>query len=171
MNAQDFSTHLREIRACDEAKEWATGKSFEEVWTTCDRGDWMLWLAKKMQDKEGWGDLRNLTMAKVKCASLVTHLMKDERSLNALAVAERFANGEATKDELDAAAYAAYAAYADAYADAADADAYADAYAAYAAYAAAYAYAAYAAARTNVLQLSAQICRDIIITPLNIQKQ
>jgi hypothetical protein len=37
------------------------------------------------------------------CARQVQHLMKDSRSLNALDVAERFANGLATEDELKAA--------------------------------------------------------------------
>jgi len=49
----------------------------------------------------------------------VQHLMPDQRCIEALDVAERFANGEATIDELDAARDAAYAAAADAAADAA----------------------------------------------------
>jgi hypothetical protein len=76
----------------------------------------------------------------------VQHLMTDPRSLAAIDVAERFANGEATQEELRAAdAYAAYAASAAARAAAASAAAYA-AYAAFAAArAAAWAAAAYAA--------------------------
>ena len=41
------------------------------------------------------------------CARQVQHLMKDSRSLNALDVVERFANGLATEDELKAAGDAA----------------------------------------------------------------
>jgi hypothetical protein len=41
------------------------------------------------------------------CARQVQHLMKDSRSIAALDVAERFANGQATKDELAAAGAAA----------------------------------------------------------------
>jgi len=69
------------------------------------------------------------------CARQIQHLMTDERSINALDVAERFANGEASQEELAAAAAAAvyaaaaaaavYAADAAAYAAAADAAAYA----------------------------------------------
>ena len=59
------------------------------------------------------------------CARQVQHLMKDSRSLNALDVAERFANGLATEDELkaagDAARYAGEAAWAAARAAAGDA--------------------------------------------------
>jgi hypothetical protein len=79
----------------------------------------------------------------------VQHLMKDQRSIAALDVAERFANGEATQEELNAAraaADAARAAAAAAYAatDAARASAAARVAAAYAAHAAAdAAYAAY----------------------------
>ena len=44
------------------------------------------------------------------CARQVQHLMKDERSIRAIDVAEKFANGEATKEELSAARDAARAA-------------------------------------------------------------
>lgn len=50
------------------------------------------------------------------CARQMQHLMTDPRSIAALDVVERFARGEATADELDAARAAAWAA-----ADAADA--------------------------------------------------
>lgn len=50
------------------------------------------------------------------CARQVQHLMKDSRSLNALDVAERFANGLATEDELKAAWAAAEAAWSAAWA-------------------------------------------------------
>lgn len=44
------------------------------------------------------------------CARQVQYLMDDKRSLDALDIAERFANGEATEKELDAAWAAAWAA-------------------------------------------------------------
>jgi hypothetical protein len=79
------------------------------------------------------------------CGRQVQHLMPDERSIAALDVAERYANGLATKEELDAAAYAAYAV--DTYNAAADAAvraAWGDIF--YAAANAANAYSAYYAA-------------------------
>ena len=48
------------------------------------------------------------------CARQVEHLLIDQRSLNALEVAERFARGRATREELDAAGAAATAAARDA---------------------------------------------------------
>jgi hypothetical protein len=80
------------------------------------------------------------------CARQVQHLMKDEQSINAINVAEKFANGEATKEELKMAADAADAAYADAYAAYAAA---AYSAAAYSAAAAAYSDAAAAAAAAD----------------------
>ena len=53
------------------------------------------------------------------CARQVQHLMTDARSITALDVAEKFANGLATKDELFAAWYAARTAARDAALDAA----------------------------------------------------
>ena len=46
------------------------------------------------------------------CARQVQHLMADQRSIDALDVAERYANGWATDDELRAAGDAAWAAWA-----------------------------------------------------------
>ena len=100
-----------------------------------------LWCLRAVDGRD-----REIHLYVVWCARQVQHLMKDSASIAALDTAEKFANGQATSEELKTAAYAAYAAYA--------ADADADAYAAYAAYAAAdaaadaataAAYAAYAA--------------------------
>jgi len=88
------------------------------------------------------------------CAKQVEHLLTDQRSRDAIAVAERWCDGQATDEELASAAYAAddatthdpyYAAAYSAAADAADA-AYATHAAAHAAAAAARAAAYYAAA-------------------------
>ena len=142
---------LKKLNACQPAREWADDKTIEEIWATCHRGDWMLWLARMLNI-----DKRVLTLAKGHCANTVRHLMKDERSIAAVDMAIKYGEGNATDSELAAAADAAYDATADAYdayaADYATADAAAayaaadDAYDAYAAAAAAYAAAAYAAA-------------------------
>lgn len=62
--------------------------------------------------REGIVDEKTLRLFAVGCARRVQHLMTDQRSLDALDVAERYANGNATKNELNAARYAArYAAW------------------------------------------------------------
>ena len=129
------TTKLEKINACCEAREWvATQKNYKEAWQNCERGDWMLWLAKRLDV-----DDRKLTLAKFKCANQVRHLMKDSRSIAALDAAERYGNGEINRDELNTATAAAYAAYA------------------------AYADAAYAAdARKESLKRSADFCREIL---------
>ncbi|CAJ2852392.1 bacteriophage protein [Burkholderia pseudomallei] len=53
---------------------------------------------------------RDLRLFAVWCARQVEHLMEDQRSKDALNVAERFVNGEATDKERDAARDAAWAA-------------------------------------------------------------
>jgi hypothetical protein len=62
---------------------------------------------------------RTMRLFAVWCARQVQHLMTDPRSLNALDVAERFANGKATDEELTAARAYARAAARDAARDAA----------------------------------------------------
>ena len=53
------------------------------------------------------GHAREIRLYAVWCARQVQHLTKDQRSIDALDVAERFANGQATKNELDIAGDAA----------------------------------------------------------------
>ncbi len=168
---EKFKEFLDSKEACNEAKEWAKGKTLEEIWETCHRGDWMLWLFRRATNY----NYQQLTLAKGHCANTVRHLMKDERSVKAVDAAILFGEGNLTESELSAAAADAYAdAYA-AYADAADACAYAAAYAAdaaaYAADACAYAAAcaaadaAYADAKTKNQLLTAEICRKYLPIP------
>jgi hypothetical protein len=127
---------LSKLGACKAAREFAEGKSFEEIYKTCHRGDWLLWLFKKtMDDTEV--DLRKLTRVKALCALTVRHLMKDERSIKACEISLLFSEGKATRIELNDAYAAAYAAATDAYAYATYAAATAADAAAAAAYAAA----------------------------------
>jgi hypothetical protein len=156
---------LIKLDACDEAIEWAGDRTIEEIVKDCDRGDWLLWLAKKIDI-----ELQPLTLAKGHCANTVRHLMKDERSIKAVDMAIAFGEGRATMEELNNAAYAvavadaAYAAAAAAVADAAYAAAAAAA--AEAAYAAAFGAAANAAAgedaRKQNQKETAEICRKYI---------
>jgi subtilisin family serine protease len=161
-----FNQYLQSVDACEPAVEWAENKTIEEVVATCHRGDWLLWLAKKCDI-----GLQPLTLAKGYCANTVRHLMNDERSIRAVDIAIAFGEGKATREELAAAAAAAYAA---AYTAAADvAAAYAAANAADAAAKAAYAAVDavdYAAVDANRLQ-TADICRkytgELIIEKVN----
>jgi hypothetical protein len=155
--------NLIKLKACSDAIEWVGDMSLKEAWNKCERGDWMLWLAFIMKDKLGWSDIKQITLAKVKCARLVQHLMKDERSLKALDIAEKWAKNEATDKELKAAAAAAAAADVAAAAAAAvyAADVTAAAYAADVTATATAADAAYAA-RKDTLKQCADICRETL---------
>jgi hypothetical protein len=113
-----LQTKLNELYACEEAIEWAKDyDSLQSAWDNCKRSDWMIWL----MDKMNWGNDKDLRLMAVAFARQVQHFMKDDRSINALDVAERYANGEATNDELAA----AWAAAGDAAGDAARAAAWA----------------------------------------------
>ena len=177
---------LTRIGACRDAINWCGSRSVKEAWEECDRGDWLLWVAAKLGV-----DRKLIVLAACDCARTVLHLVAkgEKRPRIATETAERWANGEASIDEVraadaadaayaasasaayaaaDAAAAAAYAA--DTYEDAADA-AYAAITAAAAAYAAitagaavyaAAAYAAFVAARSASLAASAALVRKRI---------
>ena len=152
------TTKLERLSACKEAVLFsAKFKTPKEAWENCPRGDWMLWIASRLNV-----DKRLLTLAKGRCAETVLHLMRDQRSKDAVRAAIDFWEGRIDDEQLKIAAAAAYVAYA---AAAAVADAYAaDAYvaAAYAAAAeAADAYVADDARKQNQLA-TANICREIL---------
>ena len=80
--------------------------------------------------RESLIDDKTLRLFAVWCCRQVQHLTTDPRSVAAVDCAEKFAHGEATKDELAAARDAAWAAVWDAAGDAAEAAAWAAAWAA-----------------------------------------
>ena len=160
---------LEQLDACVEAREWAKGKSWQEIYNTCHRGDWLLWLFARTNPD----NLKELTLAKGHCANTVRRLMQDERSIIAVDTAIAFGEGRATREELSAAADAADIAYHDAgsaadvayhaadAANAAAASAYYAASAAAASAAAASATTYYAARKANQLE-TANICRKYL---------
>ena len=98
--------------ACSDGREFALKyQSMSEVWANCPKVDWLLWIT----DKTGRPDDRTLRLFAVWCARNTPladgrktgNLITDPRSLAALDVAERFANGTASRDELAAARDAA----------------------------------------------------------------
>ena len=153
-----MKTEIERFNPCFEALEFRKGyATFEEAWNYCPRGDWMLWLAEKLQV-----DRRLLVLTGGHCANTVRHLMGDERSTKGVDACIAYGEGRIGEDELDAARYAAWDAARAAYAAyAAFNAAYAAAYAADAANAAAY--AAYsAAARIKNQKATADICRKYL---------
>ena len=157
-----MKTEIDKYNPCEEAVVFRKKyKHFKNAWRYCHRGDWMLWLAFKVGVNK-----RTLTLAKGLCAKTVIHLMKDQRSKDAVKAAIDYGEGKINDNKLNADAYASAA-----YASAASA-AYASAYASYAAYAsdaaasasdaaASAAYDAYAA-KINNQKLTADICREIL---------
>ena len=129
---KNFQELLKKLHACSDAREWAGEMTIEQVAEKCHRGDWLLWLAKRVNV-----DDRKLTIAKGHCANTVRHLMKDNRSVDAVDAAIAYGKGEITRDELNQYASAAVAA-------------------------SAAAVAAYDAARTNNRLQTAVICRVYI---------
>lgn len=99
--------------ACADGRKWALANcvSMEDAWAKL-KHEWLLWVATR----PGVLTQRELRKFAVWCARQVQHLMTDPRSVAALDVAERHAEGLATDEELAAARAAGVAAWAAAWA-------------------------------------------------------
>ena len=95
---QKLLTYLGKTKADDEPLEITTILDSNGL-------DDALWCLRAVE-----GHDKEIRLFAVWCARQVQHVMTDQRSLDALDVAERYANGEATEAELDAAGDAAWSA-------------------------------------------------------------
>lgn len=95
--------------ACCEGRDWALANCADmtEVWQEA-RPAWLVWVATRQDVLTD----RKLRLFACACARKFWHLITDERSKNAIEVAERYAEGRATDEELETAWAAARAALA-----------------------------------------------------------
>ena len=102
--------------ACREGREFAQKyNTMAEVWDACPRAEWLLWILKAI---DAPANEKNERLFAVWCARntpmrdgrTTSALLTDPRSVAALEVAERFAHGNASADELAAAGTAAWSA-------------------------------------------------------------
>ena len=61
---------LKKLDACESAIKWAGDKTWPEIYTTCERGDWLLWLFEKTD-----GDKILAAKAAVKCIEPVKDVL------------------------------------------------------------------------------------------------
>ena len=90
--------------ACQSGREWALAncETMQEAWEKAESNN-VVWIALRkgvLTDKE-------LRLFAVFCARQNLHLLTDQRSIDVIDVAERYANGNATDYELQAARFAA----------------------------------------------------------------
>jgi hypothetical protein len=98
--------------ACNEAVEWVRehGGPLSALWADCPESEWMIWLLEHIE-----GTSSVLRWFAAQCARHVLPIWEsahpdDDRPRRAIEVAERYAHGRATRDELAAAWDAAWAA-------------------------------------------------------------
>jgi hypothetical protein len=80
----------------------------QEAWGTAPDPEWVVWIATR----RGVLTERELRLFMCFCARQNWHLLTDPRSRNVVEVAERYADGRASQEELAAARVAAWTAWA-----------------------------------------------------------
>jgi hypothetical protein len=111
MSNAELTAFLRQHYACANSLEWLGSRDLAACWAECQRGEWMLWLLERLRCDRA--TLRRIACAIVRRTPLadgrtVWDLLTDPRRRAAVEVAERYADGLATHDELDAAWSAAW---------------------------------------------------------------
>jgi len=90
---------LEKHRACAPGLNWAKAncKTLQEVWDTCPKGEWLVWLAMI----QGVLDETVLRRFACFCARQVWHLLTDDGYKKAIETAEAFCDGKATRRDLN----------------------------------------------------------------------
>jgi len=104
-----FKQELIERKACKEAIDWVEDRTIEQAWNDCHHGDWMLWLLEEMKGEKGWPDEKQNTLLGCWCARRALKYIQEEetRPLKAIETKEKWAKGEITREEMNAARAAA----------------------------------------------------------------
>jgi hypothetical protein len=106
----ELSTILIRTGACLDARNWAkTQPDLETAWRECKRSDWMLWLLAWTTLSQDDSRLR-LMACDFAEAVLIYVPAGEDRPRRAIECARRFAAGDATRAEMDAAGAAGDAA-------------------------------------------------------------
>ena len=104
----EFQRYLKSIGACAEACLWCGERTAEQAWLECERADWLLWWAGRAGI-----DRKLLVRTACQCARRALRFVPDGEScaLRAIEAAEAWCDGQASIDEVRAAAADADAAY------------------------------------------------------------
>lgn len=85
------------------------GKDLQQMWSSSDRGDWLLWFCTHFIGLPGWPTHQQVVLAACQCARLgLKYIPPDESCpLIAIKTTEAWARGEATFDQVKCAGQAA----------------------------------------------------------------
>jgi len=99
MSRQDIADFCNTYNACSDGRDWALNScaSMHEVWLK-SQPDWLVWVATR----QGVLPEKDLRLFACWCVRQVWHLLTDDRSKNAVIVAEKYAVGEATEADFAA---------------------------------------------------------------------
>ena len=90
---------LNELKACQEAKLWAAGKTLSQAWVECNRADWMIWLLGRSQINK-----KIIATIAVEFAETCVHNAKNYPAVaECITTVKKYLSGQATQEELSAA--------------------------------------------------------------------
>jgi hypothetical protein len=116
LSKKEFLDILEEKKACPKAVEWvkeSKTETFIELWDTCERADWMLWILARMIKEKGWPSRKTVVLCACDCAETSLRFVPENelRPKIAIQTARKWAEGKASEIECAKAADDAYVSY------------------------------------------------------------
>jgi len=107
MKNEELRQFLTSRDACQSAIDWLGDRDSAQMWAECERPDWLLWWAGQAVSRQ------ELVLAACDCAETALRFVSggEDRPRLAIETTRRWAKGEATIEEVDAARVAAISAY------------------------------------------------------------
>ncbi len=87
---------LNKLQAEADLQEWAEGKSFDDIFFKCPKGEWLLYLFQNTNPD----DLRMLTLVKGYCANTIRFFIQNERIRKAIDAAIDYGLGKISLNKL-----------------------------------------------------------------------
>jgi hypothetical protein len=107
MTNEKLRQFLASRDACPAFMDWLGKRDSAQMWAECRRPDWLIWWAGQAVSRQ------ELVLAACDCAETALRYVSEveDRPRRAIETARRWATGEATVEEVDAARAAAISAY------------------------------------------------------------
>lgn len=93
---KSLTDKINQLQKCKESFDFCSGKTAEEMYQKCEKGEWILWAYSSLYPN----DIKLITLVKGYIANSVRHLITNKICLNVIDTCIAFGEGKATLPQL-----------------------------------------------------------------------